>query len=324
MVNIVRHKHRLAGGGGTGSPTAAGQSGEISINFDVGAGTPELWSYDGAAWKRINPASAITTATSAQLITGTATGAYPDPAALAGAAVNGTSAGAADAGKYVRLDANGFLTPAILGTNAVATSAGAADAGKIVKLDAAGKIDASFQDLATAAEIAAGTANAGVVSADLLAAASVKTFGSVADDGKYVRVTTTGKIDPSLLPASAMEFKGSTAATAAAPGTPDVGDVYIVSTAGVFPASWTGIATQAGAVGDQLIWDGAAWQLIRKDADLTAYVPLAGTAGVTGAAMTSGAVITFNPAASGNNVLNGATGTNFGAMDKFIIDCGTF
>lgn len=126
------------------------------------------------------------------------------------------------------------------------------------------------------------------------------------------------------LAASVMEFKGTANPTAAAPATPDVGDVYLISTAGTFAGSWTGLAGQAGAVGDQIIYDGTNWNLVRKDADMSLYLPLAGTAGVTGAAMTAGSVVTMNPTASGNTVLNGALGANFGAMDKFIIDGGTF
>lgn len=352
MTNVIRNKHRLTGSGGAGSPATVDPSGVIALNFDVGAGVPELWASDGSSWKRINSA-ALTYATSSDIITGTDTVKTFNASVMAGASVLGITAGVADASKYLRLDANGqiasgvvsgvvtttgaadagkviktdsngLLDMTLLGSNAVNTSTGATDAGKLVKLDANGQVAGTMLDYATALEIqnnaGTGTIN-GIVNDDKLSAASVKTFGSTADNGKFVRVTTTGKIDPSLLPASAMEFQGTTSAAGAPPASPGVGDVYLVSTAGTFGVSWTGISGKAAVIGDQIVWDGSAWNLIQTaNPDLSGYLPLAGTAGVAGSAMASGAVIKMNPATAGDIVFD----ANGGALDGAVIDGGTF
>lgn len=320
MVNIVRQKHRLAGG--SGAPGAVGLAGELAVNFSV-AGSPELYGSDGASWIRLNNAASF--ASSSEVITGTDTTKTIAAAALSGASVLGISAGVGDASKYVRLDATGYLDPGLFGGNITSTSAGAADAGKLVELDAAGKIDVSMLDLATAAEIQAGTGTTNLVEAAQLAAASITTFGSAADAGKYIRADANGKIDPTLLPISAMEFKGSVGGSAAAPAAVDTGDVYIVNAAGTLPASWTGAGGTAVGVGDQLIYDGTNWNVVQSAVPTDLYVPLAGTAGVAATAMNVGAKITFDPTASMDVILEGskAAGT-FGSMDRFAIDCGTF
>lgn len=82
--------------------------------------------------------------TPADLIAGTDNVKLFHAAALSGASVAGLSAGAGDAGKIVRLDASGALSPSVMGSNAIALTAGVADAGKLVKTDATGKIDPSF------------------------------------------------------------------------------------------------------------------------------------------------------------------------------------
>jgi hypothetical protein len=341
-MNIVRVKHRLAGA--AGSPGAVGQSGELALNFTTA--TPELWGSNGTSWVQLNPSSAY--ATSAQVIAGTATGIAIDPAGLAGASAV-VSAGVADQGKLVKLDGNGlvddtvvpkatgatittgtatdtFITPATLAAAGSATG-GLASANKYVRFDANGLLDTSFFDYATSAELLAnagtGTVN-GLVNDNVLAASSTVVSAGAGDAGKFVKLDATGKIDASVLNLDVMEFKGGLNVTAAAPAAPNKGDTYIVTTGGTIAASFTGLGGGTATAGDQFIWDGAAWVRVVGATDLTAYVPLAGTAGVAGAAMTSGSVLTMNPAATGNVVLNGATGANFGALDKFIIDCGTF
>ena len=341
MANIIRHLHRLAGGAGAGSPATVSSSGVVAINFDVGVGTPELWASNGTAWKQLNPATTVTHSTSAQVITGTDTTTVIDPAGLAGASVV-ISAGAADAGKYVRVDAAGliddtvvpkataadiltgtatdlFITPAELMADATATSAGVADAGKFVLYDSNGKLDTSVFTYATSAEIITGTDTAKLFNASVMAGAATVSSAGVADAGKYVRLDANGKIDSSILNLDAMEYKGGVDVTAAAPAATK-GDVYIVTTGGTIAASFTGIAGATATAGDQLIYDGAAWQRVAGATDTSAYLPLAGTAGVAGAAMTSGAVIKMNPAAAGNTVLDAA----LGAIDNATIDCGTF
>lgn len=191
------------------------------------AGDMLIW--DGAAWVRNAGSSggSVTYGTSAELIAGTDTTKVYNAATIASSSISGASAGAADAGKYVRLDSNG-------------------------------KLDSSMMDPASVSDVIIGVGGK-VVDAASLALASVKFFGSAADNGKYVRVSGTGKIDATLLPDSAMEYKGGTAATAAAPAAPNRGDVYIVNAAGTFPASWSGISGQTGGVGDQIMFDGTNW-----------------------------------------------------------------
>ena len=313
MANIIRLLHRLAGGAGAGSPTTLAPSGAVSINFDTG-GKPELWASNGAAWQQLNPDTAITTATSAQILTGTATGVYPDPLALAGARTT-SSAGVADAGKYVVLDAAGKFDSSVLDATALTTSlapntttvsAGAADVGKYVVLDATGKFDSSVLG------VTALTTS--------LSTVTTSTSAGAADANKYVTLDASGKLDSSVLNIEAMEYKGGADATAAAPGTPGVGDTYVVTTGGTIAGSWTGIAGGTAGTGDMLIWNGTAWDQVVSNTDLSAYVPLAGTAGVTGAAMASGSVLTMNPATALDVVLDGAGGS----ISNSTINCGTF
>ena len=56
-----------------------------------------------------------------------------------------------------------------------------------------------------------------------------------------------------------LKFKGSIAPTAAAPGTPESGDVYVISAAGTMAASWTGVAGRVVALHENIAWDGTEW-----------------------------------------------------------------
>lgn len=292
-MNIIRLLHRLAGSGGAGSPATVQPAGVVAINFDV-AGTKEMWASDGAAWHRLNPPGSVPFATAAQVITGTSTTDAVNPASLAGAAA--------------------------------VVSAGAADAGKYVRLDAAGLVDDTVVPKATGAAVIAGTATDSFITPAAMEAASVVTSAGAADAGKYITLDANGKLDASILNIDAMEFKGTTLPTGAAPATPGRGDVWVVTADGVMGAGWTGATGTAMQAGDQLIFDGAAWQIVGgAQINPDAYIPLAGTAGVAGAALTSGAVITFNPAAANAIVMSGSTAAGtFGAVQRFLIDCGTY
>lgn len=227
-------------------------------------------------------------ATSAEVLAGTAGSGVVTPDTLLSASVAGTSAGAADANKYVRLDTSGLLSPAVFGNRATAASAGAADAGDFLLLNAAGKVDNTALDLATAAEVQAGTGATNIVEAGVLSAASVKVFGSAADDGKYVRVTTSGKVDMSLLPlSSALVYRGNEQPTSAAPATAAVGDVYILDAAGTFDPSWGALAGATGAVGDQLIYDGTKWNLVGATSAGGTVTNIASGSGLLGGPITS-------------------------------------
>ena len=222
-------------------------------------------------------------ATSADVTTGTVTDEFLTPASLAGAGVV-TSAGAADAGKYVRTDATGlvddsvvpkatsaavatgtatdsFITPAGLAGSASAIG-GAAQADKYVRFDATGKLDSAVFDYATVVELlgnaGTGTVN-GLVNDDILAKASTVVSAGAGDAGKFVKLDATGKISPSVLNLDVMEFKGGVDVTGAAPASPAKGDVYVVTTGGTIAAGFTGAAGGTAAVNDQLIFDGTNW-----------------------------------------------------------------
>ena len=57
----------------------------------------------------------------------------------------------------------------------------------------------------------------------------------------------------------ALAFKGSKAPGDAAPGTPAIGDVWVMSAAGKMAASWTGVAGLAVVKDETIAWDGSEW-----------------------------------------------------------------
>ncbi len=174
---------------------------------------------------------------------------------------------------------------------------------------------------ATGADVLTGTSTTTAVTPKALADSSVATSSGIADAGKFIKLDANGKIDTSVLSVDAMEFKSTVLPSAAAPASPNKGDVYLISADGTMGAGWTGATGTAMRTGDQLIWDGSAWQIVGgAQIDPSAYLPLAGTAGAVGAAMASGAVITMNPAAAGNTVIDAAGG----AVTNAVINCGTF
>lgn len=77
-----------------------------------------------------------------------------------------TSAGAGDAGKIPKLNASGILDDTII--NAKNTSAGAGDAGKITKLDSAGKLDMSMMPVGLGAETDQITASEALAAGDFV------------------------------------------------------------------------------------------------------------------------------------------------------------
>jgi len=88
-------------------------------------------------------------------------------------AANTTSAGAADTGKIIALNASGILDDTI--TNAKNTSAGAGDAGKIPKLNASGVLDSTIVN-------------------------SKATSAGAGDAAKIPVLDGTGKLDSSFMP----------------------------------------------------------------------------------------------------------------------------
>ncbi len=77
-----------------------------------------------------------------------------------------TSAGAADSGKIVALNASGVLDASIV--NSKTTSAGAGDSGKLPALNAAGVLDTSFMPTGIAADTAAIATSESLAAGDLV------------------------------------------------------------------------------------------------------------------------------------------------------------
>lgn len=302
MASTIKIKRRLTGA--SGSPTA-GVEGEIALNFAGGASaTPELYAHGGAlGWLRVNPAANITTQSislpaAADIGTAYSTWATTPANKITGNVVIAT------------FTPTGGVAGAYVLTNPSAPNA----AGSWVSLGGA----VSF---ATAAQVVTGTDTVGAINSAVLAGAAVNgaTVPATGDAGKYVRVGANGKIAAALLPSDGVTLKGAIAPTAAAPTAPVKGDSYFLNAGGVFPASWTGIATQTGAIGDRVLWDGAAWHLVPNGTDLNAYLALAG------GTMAATARVTFaTPATAGLVVrLDGGDPTK-SSIDNFSVDAGTY
>lgn len=71
--------------------------------------------------------------------------------------------------------------------------------------------------------------------------------------------STWGDATPAIT--GGLIFRGGIAASATAPASPEVGDLYVFTSAGTLGGSWTPSAVVA--IGDQALWDGSAWQYIQ-------------------------------------------------------------
>ena len=65
------------------------------------------------------------------------------------------------------------------------------------------------------------------------------------------------------------------------PPVPVTGDLYINTTAGTVEANWTGAGGSATLVGDRIIWDGSAWELISSGAQDVGVVSIEAAGGAT-------------------------------------------
>jgi hypothetical protein len=365
MTDQIQFKRRINGAAGSPSTTGA-KEGEISLNFPKVAGSadkPEIWAYDGAAWRQANPDVAVTVA-SVQLpggTTGSATGIgaawtalTPKPtdpitiAKFAGTAYVKTGAGGTD-GDWAALgaatsfasnaevltgtDTSKALNPANLRSSTLnAPTGGAAavagDADKIVRLNAQGQVADAFVPKATAAEILAGTvSNDFITPLGLQSRIVTAPNATPANDANKIAVLdTTGKIPAGFLPVGGLEFSGTldpTAATYTAPTpAPKNGQFYTVTTAGAISTAWkpqfASTAVTTVAIGDYMVWDDTAKKFhhIANAVDMSTYVPLAGTAAMTGNIVYSGAA--NNKA--GTIIYDGKGGT----IDNVLLDCGTY
>jgi hypothetical protein len=224
-------------------------------------------------------------------------------------------------------DTIGAINSATLrGTSRNAPTGGAGpvagDANMLVRLGSLGEIDPAFipRLVSTdAAVIQTGTAINAFLTAAGLRAATVQTSAGTADHDKLPRLDANGKLDPSMLPANATRLAGTIDPTVAPPtgaATPKAGDMYFTNKAGAVNAGFTGAAGQNAGLGDSMIFDGTKWYLLADDTDLTAYVPLAGTALMTGAIVYAGAA----NSKAGTVIYDGKGGK----IDAVAIDCGTW
>jgi hypothetical protein len=92
-----------------------------------------------------------------------------------------------------------------------------------------------------------------------LNAATAATLGGI-KVGSNLSVTSDGTLSANIN--GALTYKGVKDFTAAAPGTPSVGDLYVNNKAGTVDGSWTGIAGSTAVTGEMAVWDGAKWDLV--------------------------------------------------------------
>jgi hypothetical protein len=136
---------------------------------------------------------------------------------------------------------------------------------------------------ATAAEIITGANDTKFLTALGLRGATIQSGSTAAAVNKIPRLNAVGKIDSSMLPAATSQFKGTIAPTATPAANPLTGDYYYISVAGKLGAGWGALANTDVKANDQLIYNGTAWNLISNSVDLTGYLPLSGSAAMTGA-----------------------------------------
>ena len=295
---------------------------------------------------------ATTFATQPQVNTGTDTVGAINSALLRGTTLNGPTGGGApvagDADKIVRLDAAGkvsdgfvskatsaeiktgtattaFITPAGLrGTTVAAPTGGGAvpvagDVDLIPRLNNTGAIDHRFipkLGSTSGTTLQTGTDTTAFLTAAGLRAATTIVSAGVGDANKLPRLDATGKLDATVLPASATHLAGALDPTAVPPVGATAGALYFANKAGTINAGFTGIGGQTAAISDSFIFDGTNWHLIPNGVDLANYVPLAGTNLMTGSIVYSGAA----NSKAGTIIYDGKGGT----LDAVLLDAGTY
>jgi hypothetical protein len=179
-MDTLRIKHRLTGA--AGSPTGAGfKSGEVAINFGV-TGTPEFWSYDGAAWKQLNPASVVT---------------IENVTLAGGTAGSATGIGAAYSAFAPKPTAS-IVTATFAGTSYIRTGVGTADS-DWAAMGAATPF-ASAAETGTGTDAAKAVSPAGLAGSSLATATGAAGVTNAADAGKWVRLGTDGRIASGFIP----------------------------------------------------------------------------------------------------------------------------
>lgn len=299
MSSNIQHKRRINGAAGS-PPTTGALEGQIAFNAPNAAGStdkPDLFFYDGVAWRNCTPAVAVSTQS-----------------------INLGAAGADIGAGYTAWAA----TPAnVITGNVVIATWGTPAQAYVLTNAAAPNVAGSWTSLggavsfASAAEIHAGTDTTKAVNSAILRGETVTVSTGVGDADKLIRLNAAGVLDATLLSAVPSDVKGAQDVTAALTGGPyKSGDIVFSNAAGTVDASWTGAAGSTTASGDALIYDGAVWYLIPNKTDLNAYLAL------VGGTMGDGAKVTFDvtTGGAGTVVLDLATG----GLDNAVINCGTF
>src|SRR5579862_2763900 len=187
---------------------------------------------------------------------------------------------AATPNKVPRLDGGGLIPSAMVPLPpAIAVTGGPADAGKLIKTSSAGVLDLSFLPPIIATSVGAAdagklvkTASTGVLDLSFLPPIIATSVGA-ADAGKLVKTSATGKVDPSLITVTTGTYRGTVDATAAKPaGTFLAGDYYLNTGTGAAHASWGFPAGTNVAPGQQVIFNGTAWDTVQG----AAYLPISG------------------------------------------------
>ena len=279
MTSIVQIQRRINGPAGSPSATGA-KEGELALNFPKAAGStdkPELWAYDGVAYRQVNPDVTVNVGTAALTSTGAAgsstgigaawTALTPKPtgsitiATYGGTAYVKTGAGAADGDWTALGSATAFASAAEIhaGTDTAkainsatlrgetrnaANATPANDADYIPRLGANGRLADGFIPKATDAEVLAGTLDTNFITPQHLQSriTNAPNATPATDARKLVMLDSTGKIAAGFLPAGALNFAGAFDLTVAKPATlapvPKAGDMFTVSKTGTMEASW--------------------------------------------------------------------------------------
>lgn len=132
---------------------------------------------------------------------------------------------------------------------------------------------------------------------------SVRYFDGTHDILLHSFSTTTGEVigGGPFTPGNVF-YQGVIDPTVAAPASPRIGDLFMVTIAGAAHASFTGLSGTTMTVGDVIFYDGAAWQAIKLQSIVGAYLPLAGGT-LAGAVNLSGASVSqpFTTILAANN-----------------------
>lgn len=298
MANNIQFKRRINGAGG--APTGTALEGEIAFNAPGAAGgtqKPDMYFFDGTAWRLCNPAASVT----------------PQSITLGAGANIGQAYGA-----WAGSPGNTLTGDVIIATYGTPSQAyllvnrsSPTVAGSWVALGGA----VAF---ASASDIHTGTDTTGAINSAILRGETVTTSAGNSDADKLPRLNASGKLDASMLPATPSQIKGGVDVTTAPVSSVTYvkGDIIFANKDGAVSTANYPLATGSASTvksGDTLLFDGTAWHVIPDTTDMTAYVPLAGTTQMSGSVAWSA----DGAKAAGLDLFNRK-------IDRAIIDCGTY